>query len=256
MPAEKVQAAGSKIDWRAKGAVTYVKNQGQCGSCWSFSTTGNIEGQWFLAGNTLTPASEEELVSCDTADDGCNGGLMDNAFGWLVNSRGGAIVTEASYQYVSGTGNVPACSIPSGNVAAVISGHNNLPQNEAQMGAWMMTGGPLSIGGRRPDELRLAACGPRRAGGGLRRHREPAVLDRQELVGRVVGRERRRRLRGVRAAGDDRRAGSRRDQALVRSLLDADVAATAAAAATRPRHRRPPRPPSRIARLRFEDRAC
>ncbi len=132
------------VDWRAKGAVTAVKDQGQCGSCWSFSTTGNIEGQWFLAGNKLTSVSEQELVSCDTTDDGCNGGLMDNAFDWLVKNKKGEITTEAAYPYVSGSGNVPACKQHK-PVGAVIVGHQDLPQNETQLAAWLAKNGPIAI---------------------------------------------------------------------------------------------------------------
>ena len=143
--AEQVKATASSIDWRAKGAVTYVKNQGQCGSCWSFSTTGSIEGQWFLAGHPLVAVSEQELVSCDTTDSGCNGGLMDNAFAWLVSAQGGNIATEASYPYVSGGGNVPSCALPK-TTGANIVGHEDLPQSESQMATWMSTNGPISIG--------------------------------------------------------------------------------------------------------------
>jgi len=128
--AEEALAAGKAIDWRPKGAVTPVKNQGQCGSCWSFSSTGSIEGQWFLAGNTLTAVSEQELVSCDTVDSGCNGGLMDNAWGWLLTAHAGKIVTEASYPYVSGDGNVPACSMSGTVHGATISGHQNITTTE------------------------------------------------------------------------------------------------------------------------------
>ena len=144
--AQVKQALATSVDWRSKGAVTQVKDQGQCGSCWSFSSTGGIEGAWKLAGNSLTSVSEQELVSCDKVDAGCNGGLMDNAFEWLVNNHGGAIVTEASYPYTSGSGSTGRCKSVSGKaVGATISGHKDVTHTESQMAAWVSAHGPLPI---------------------------------------------------------------------------------------------------------------
>ena len=143
--AAELAAAGTSIDWRTKGAVTHVKNQGQCGSCWSFSTTGNTEGQWFLAGNKLVSLSEQIFVSCDTIDDGCKGGLMDNAFTWAVEDNKGDFVTAESYPYVSGDGIVPACDKAGKTFGAHINGHLNVAHNETDMAAWSFANGPLSI---------------------------------------------------------------------------------------------------------------
>ena len=117
--------AGGAVDWRTKGAVNPIQDQGQCGSCWAFGTVANIEGQHFLwapkaadaaeqdqANNTLIKLSEEELVSCDDykdstgADQGCNGGWPDRAIKWLQSSGGN--VAEKQYPYAAGTGSAPA----------------------------------------------------------------------------------------------------------------------------------------------------
>jgi C1A family cysteine protease len=135
------------IDWVNHGVVTPVKNQGQCGSCWSFSTTGNIEGQWALAGNNLISLSEQELVSCSTNNDGCNGGMMDNAFVWLLRTKNGWITSEDSCPYVSGDGSVPQCNYLRTSLrAAKITGYLNLPHDEKDMADWLYQHGPVSIG--------------------------------------------------------------------------------------------------------------
>jgi KDEL-tailed cysteine endopeptidase len=104
-PPSDMSSVPASVDWTTvPNVVTPVKDQGNCGSCWSFSATGAIEGAYGIKYGSQaysTGFSEQELVSCDNVDAGCNGGWMDDAFTWA--KKNGGLPTEADYPYTSGT---------------------------------------------------------------------------------------------------------------------------------------------------------
>jgi hypothetical protein len=131
------------VDWRAKGAVTPVKNQGQCGSCWSFSTTGSTEGRVQIATGKLISLSEQQLMDCSTAegDHSCQGGLMDDAFQYII--KNGGIDTEEDYPYQMRN---EACNTEKeARHAATITAFKDVERNnEAQLAA-AVAQGPVSV---------------------------------------------------------------------------------------------------------------
>jgi len=130
-----------EFDWREAGAVTEVKNQGQCGSCWAFSVTGNMEGQYMVKHGELLDLSEQELVDCDKRDNGCNGGLPENAYKTLFEI--GGLEKESDYGY---DGKDEACKFNRTKVAARVTGGVEISQNETEMAQWLLKNGPISVG--------------------------------------------------------------------------------------------------------------
>jgi len=135
--------AVDSIDWTTKGAVTPVKNQGQCGSCWAFSSTGGLEGQWEIATGSLQSISEQQLVDCSKngGNAGCNGGLMDNSFEWYQTK---AAATEGSYPYTGRDGSCKSSgwttAVPEGGV----TGHKDISNENALLDA-VTNVGPISV---------------------------------------------------------------------------------------------------------------
>jgi len=137
------EATAASVDWRTSGAVTPVKNQGQCGSCWSFSTTGAVEGAWKIKGNTLVSLSEQQLMDCSTAEgnQGCNGGLMDDAFKYIM--KNGGLDSEADYPYTARDG-VCNKAKAAKKVAAIRTYKDVQKNSEAQLAAAVAIG-PVSV---------------------------------------------------------------------------------------------------------------
>ncbi|CAD8076916.1 unnamed protein product [Paramecium sonneborni] len=139
VPAKNIKAA-DKIDWTKEGAVTDIKDQGQCGSCWTFGTTGVLEGFFFTTTGELPNLSEQQLLDCSTFQDfnlGCNGGLPYRALQYVKRS---GITTEAAYPYTAVQG---SCRIKGG--AYHIKGAVQLEATEAALITYL-NAGPVSVG--------------------------------------------------------------------------------------------------------------
>ncbi|MCQ2795681.1 MAG: C1 family peptidase, partial [Bacilli bacterium] len=137
------------FDWREKGRVSAVKDQASCGSCWAFSTVGNLEGLYYAAKGVMKTFSEQLLVDCDTEDSGCNGGLMELTFDWLKSN--GGFMTDADYPY---TGYKGSCKQDKSKfVDMKVTGYVKLgdssstwsPVDEVEVRDFLLETGPLAI---------------------------------------------------------------------------------------------------------------
>lgn len=140
---QPVSTLPTDVDWRSKNVVTDVKDQGQCGSCWSFSATGSMEGAHALATGSLVALSEQNLIDCvQNGQYTCDtGGVMQDGFQWVIDNNG--IEGESDYPYCTCSGN--QCQFDSSLIRAKITGYKNVDQSEAALQSAVATQPGVSI---------------------------------------------------------------------------------------------------------------
>ncbi|CAN1298036.1 Senescence-specific cysteine protease SAG39 [Linum perenne] len=139
---ENASSVPDTMDWRTKGAVNPIKDQGQCGGCWAFSAVAAVEGLMKISTGKLVSLSEQELIDCDktTNDQGCNGGFMDDAFQY-VQSKG--LTTESNYPYTAADG---TCNTIKANPSsAKINGYEDVPANDEKSLLKAAANQPISV---------------------------------------------------------------------------------------------------------------